>query len=173
MRTTVEADIWKELPEFPNYEINPLGEIYNRRTRALMKINPTNHGHMKITLTAENGRRHDRSVAMLVADAFVKPPNFLCDNVIVLDGDHTNIAASNLAWRPQGFAWKYTRQLKQEQPLYYRNLRVLNTVERIEYECVVHAGMSEGLLFEDIWRSTYTGAYLFPTGSAFEVIERV
>lgn len=171
--TVVEAEQWKELSEFPNYEVNPLGEIYNRRTRSLMRINPTNHGHMKITLTAEDGSRYDRSVAMLVADAFVRPPNFMCDYLIVLDGDQANVRADNLAWRPRGFAWKYTRQLKLNQPLFYRNLQVLNTVSGVEYSCVVDAGMTEGLLFEDIWRSTHTGAFIFPTGSAFEVIQRV
>lgn len=171
--TIIEAEQWREIPEFPNYEINPLGEIYNRRTRSLMRINPTNHGHMKITLTAENRRRHDRSVSLLVADAFVRPPSFMCDTVIVLDGDLSNVRADNLAWRPRWFAWKYSHQLKVDQPLFYRNLQVRNMVNGIDYECVVHAGMCEGLLFEDIWRSTHSGAFLFPTGSTFEVTERV
>lgn len=171
--TIVEAEQWKEIPEFPDYEINPLGEIYNCRTRCLMSISETNHGHAKITLQAENKLRYTRSVAMIVADLFVRPPNFMCDHLIVLNGDYSDVRACNLAWRPRGFAWKYTRQLKVQQPLFYRNLRVYNSVHQVEYESVVHAGMSEGLLFEDIWRSTYSGAFLFPTGSTFEVIERV
>lgn len=171
--TIVEAEQWKEIPEFPDYEINPLGEIYNRKTHGLMRTSLTNHGHAKITLQAENKRRHTRSVALLVADAFVRPPNFMCDHIIVLDGDYANVRADNLAWRPRWFAWKYAHQLKSEQPIAYQNLRVLNTEHHIEYDCVIHAGMCEGLLFEDIWRSTYSGALLFPTGSAFEVVERV
>lgn len=178
LKAPVVEDRWVALGEFPDYEINQKGEIFNRRTQAIMRTSFTNHGHMKITLmkTVYNDDgdpvkvRHTRSVALLVADAFVRPPNLFCDAVILLDGDFRNVAADNLMWRPLGFSWKYMRQLKADQPPYYLNLPVLNTETGDEYTCVVHAGMTEGLLFDDIWRSTYTGARLFPNGSAFRVI---
>lgn len=165
---------WQNIPEFPNYDISSLGRVYNRKHDSMMSVSYTNHGHAKITLTCEwSGERFTRSVALLVAEAFVEAPNLLCDQITLLDGDLTNLCAENIVWRPQWFAWKYTRQLKAEQPLHYRNLVVYNIVFEEEYESILVAGMTEGLLFDDIWRSTYTGAALFPTGSVFEILERV
>lgn len=178
METDVE---WRTISEFPNYEINARGEVYNSRTHQLMRSSVTNHGHVKITLMTrepdEDGVminvRYTRSVALLVAEAFVTPPNALCDCVIVLDGVLTNVRADNLAWRPRGFAWSYVRQLRTDQPRHYSNLRVVNITDNIEYESIIHASMVEGLLFNDVWRSTYSGSHVFPYGCVFEISERV
>lgn len=164
---------WKTIQEFPNYEVDQMGQIFNTRTQTLMRTSQNNHGHEKITLTAWDGTRHTRSVALLVATAFIEPPTPLCDTVMVLDGNRSNIYVGNLAWRPRWFAWKYTRQLKTEQPIQYRNLHVLNINENVEYRNIIQAGMVEGLLFDDIWRSTYTGAKVFPHGHRYEISERV
>lgn len=165
--------VWATIPEFPDYEIDASGQIYNSRTRQVMRTSLTNHGHTKITLMAPDRSRHTRSVAVLVADAFVQPPNEFCDRVVVLDGNFANVAAHNLVWRPQWFAWKYTRQLKSDQPLHYQNLRVANVNDNVEYISIIQAGMAEGLLFDDVWRSTYSGAPIFPYGAIFEITERV
>lgn len=170
--TQVESD-WRTIQEFPNYEVDQFGQIYNSRTHSVMRTSSTNHGHTKVTLTAHDGTRHTRSVAVIVAVAFVDPPNPLCDNVVVLDGNLENVAAINLAWRPRWFAWKYARQLRLEQPIHFRNLRVANMTMNVEYPCIVDAGMFEGLLFADIWRSTYMGSAVYPHGHRFEITERV
>lgn len=160
---------WVTVREFPNYEISDRGEIFNTKTRQPMRTSRNNHGHVKITLTDWEGVRHTRSVAQMVAEVFVKSPNFMCDNVMVLDGDLTNVCADNLAWRPRGFVWEYSRQLKIPQPPEYRELPVRNVIMNFDYDSIVEAGMTEGLLFKDIWRSTYSGCETFPHGSIFEI----
>lgn len=169
----MEREVWRTIPEFPNYEISNLGNVYNSKQRMMMRISFNNHGHSKITLTDDARYRHTRSVAQLVADAFVEPPNFLCDQLVVLDGDLTNVVFTNLAWRPRWFAWKYSRQLKVPQPAHYHNLAVENVVTGVTYRNIIEAGITEGLLFDDIWKSTYSGMQVYPHGSVFEVIERV
>lgn len=166
-------EFWRPIPEFTNYDISNLGRIYNNKTRSIMSSSVNNHGHVKITLTDHQGRRHTRSVGLLVAEAFVEPPNLLCNQIIVLDGDLTNLRADNLAWRPTWFAWRYTRQLKERQPLHFRNLTVENIETGDVYENIVEAGITEGLLFTHIWESTYKAKPCFPNGSVFEIIERV
>lgn len=164
---------WRTISEFPRYEISNKGEIYNTHYRQMMRTSLSNHGHVKITLTDERGKRHTRSVALLVAATFVPAPNYLCDYLIVLDGNLERVEASNLAWRPRGFAWEYTHQLKVRQPLHFRNLAVRDLVNNFDYDSIVSAGIEEGLLFKDIWRSTYTQTEVFPSGAVFEVTERV
>lgn len=166
-------EIWATIPEFPHYEISNYGRIFNSIRNQSMRTSFTNHGHVKITLKAPNGSRFTRSVAQLVGEAFVQVPNEMCDQLIMLDGNVENIVASNLAWRPHWFAWKYVRQLKTEQPRHYYNLSVRNKSTGAEYKSVIEAGMTEGLLFEAIWHSTYTHYPVYPYGHVFEITQRV
>lgn len=163
---------WKDVFDFSNYRISNLGRIYNIYRDHIMNVSCTTFGHLKVTLKCDyDGERYTRGVAQMVADAFVKRPNPLCDHIIVLDGNFSNVSAYNLAWRPRGFMWEYTRQLKIRQPLHYRNLPVVDVDTGEEYESVIEVGMSEGLLFKDVWRSTYSGVAVFPTGSIFEIVK--
>lgn len=166
---------WKEIPDFESYHISNLGRVYNLKRDSMMRLSSTIGGHLKVTLQSPwNGRRHTRSVARMVAEAFIESPNILCDTVLILDGDFENVAAHNLVWRPRWYVWKYTYQLRiplEEQPHFYRNLRVCNTVTGVVYDSIIQAGMSEGILFADIWRSTYSGDALFPYSSIFEIVK--
>lgn len=167
------SEEWRTVVEFPGYQISDMGNVYNLRTRRLMRTSYTPFGHTKITLTDYFGERHTRSVALLVAQAFVPVPNYMCDYLMVLDGDLSNIEATNLAWRPRWFAWKYTRQLKLPQPNHYKNLPVCNLLTGEEFESIIEAGMTRGELFNDIWESTYRGNEIYPDGSVYEIIKRV
>lgn len=164
---------WAVISEFPNYEVSNFGEIYNIRTRQIMRTSLTIFGHVKITLKGRDGERYTRSVAQLVADAFVERPNMLCDKPIILDGNFRNVRADNLAWRPRWYAWKYTRQLKKPQPAHYQNLVVVDKRTGMGYRSILEAGIAEGLLFDDIYDSTWKGMPIFPYGSIFEVLKRV
>jgi hypothetical protein len=137
-----------------------------------MRTYPNTHGHMRITLTdGDTGERYDRGVAKLVAEAFVEPPNALCNRVMILDGEKANLVAENLVWRPRWFVQKYVRQfvLLNRQPRHVKNLRIKNCATGKRYRNVVECAMGEGLLFEDIWRSTYSASKIFPHGDTFEV----
>lgn len=171
METDIEE--WVQIEGFPRYRISTEGRIYNEAAEKLMKTSVNNFGDPKISLLTETGPRQTRSVAMLVARAFVEQPNILCNRIIHLNGDRTDCRADNIAWRPRWFAWKYTRQLKTDQPAYYRNLSVANvSMERV-YKNIVEAGKAEGMLYELIWHSTYSGDPTFPYGHVWVVNERV
>ena len=164
-------ELWATIKEFPNYEISNLGRIHNSKDGRMMNISRTVKGHNKITLASDlDKQRYTRSVARLVAEAFVDKPQPSCDTVVVLDGDLFNTVASNLVWRPRWFAWKYTHQLGGDIPLYYYNLPIINTNTGEVYKNIIECGISEGLLFNDIWRSTYSGNPIFPTQHIYEVV---
>lgn len=166
--------LWKSIPGFSNYEISTLGEVFNIREQRLMRTSRTPWGHVKITMVSDwDNCRYTRSVAQMVAEAFVRPPNVFCDRVVVLDGNLGNVASENLVWRPRWFAWKYAHQVRVPQPTHFLNLSVLEITQKLEFQSVIEAGMTLGLLFTDIWRSTYTGYEVFPGGFIFEIAERV
>lgn len=164
---------WSEIEGFPRYLVSTEGRIYNQANNRYMKFSPNNYGHPKISLLTEHGYRYTRSVAFLVAKHFVESPNELCDRIIYLDGNLENVRARNLAWRPRWFGWKYSRQMKIQQPAHYRNLPVVNLETNVEYENIIEAGLAEGLLFDQIWHSTYSNDPVFPTGSVWKIEHRV
>lgn len=167
------GETWLDIPHFSRYQISSEGRVFNKVSGVYMKTSQNNFGHPKISLLDEDGKRYTRSPAVLVAKAFVKPPNNICDRVVYLNGEHDDIRSENLVWRPRWFAWKYARQLKQVQPVHYHNLKVKNILNGNVYTNVIEAGMMEGLLYEHIWHSTYTGRPVFPDGSIWAVDERV
>lgn len=173
MSLDLQQEIWKPVPGFTNYEISSFGRVYNIYRDHFMSISKTQDGHVKISLISDNGSRHTLSVATMVAEAFVERPNVLCDNVVRLDGNFANVSAQNLVWRPRWFVWKYTHQLKEPQPLHYQNLGVINIITRTKYVNIIEAGIAEGLLFDHVWRSTYSGLAIFPGNAIFEINQRV
>jgi len=164
---------WSEIHGFPRYLISTEGRIYNQATNHFMKYSPNNFGHPKITLLTDQGLRYTRSVAFLVAKHFLDRPNALCDRIIYLNGDLEDVRSENLAWRPRWFGWKYSRQMKLDQPTHYTNLPVVNLETNVEYENIIEAGLTEGLLYDQIWHSTYSGDPVFPSGSVWVIEERV
>ncbi len=172
MSQTEVDQLWTPIDEFPQYEVSSWGLIFSHRRKSVIRPTRNNHGHLRISLVNTYGR-FTRSVALLVATAFVPAEDSLSDTVVIRDGVKTNCAADNLMWRPRGFAWEYTHQLSAPRLLHYTNLPVVNTRTGVVYPSVEMAGIQEGLLFKDIWRSTYTGQRCYPSHAAFEVLEGV
>lgn len=166
----MQTEEWKVVREFPDYLISNMGNVYNQRSDRPVSTSLTNHGHVKVTFNSRN-RQHTRSVGLLVAEVFVPKLHHRCDYVIPLDGNVENVAAYNLAWRPRGFAWQYMRQLKVPQREEYSMFRVRNLGTGDEYSSIIEAGINEGLLFVDIWKSTHSGSPVYPTSAIFEPIE--
>lgn len=163
----MDEELWRDIPEFPNYMISNYGRVYSKGRNRVINVSYTHSGHAKISLMND---RYTRSIALLVAEAFVEPPNALCDHVVLLDGNPANVAAENLVWRPRWYGWKYSHQMRTEQPMHYQNVPVINTNTGEKYQCIIDAGITEGLLFDDIWRSTHTSAAIFPNDSIFEIV---
>lgn len=167
-------EIWSPIPDFSSYAISNIGRVYNQVRERFIPTSQTQHGHVKVSIQSDYGQRHTLSVALLVANAFVeRPDNPFCDHVLLMDGKLENVAAANLAWRPEGFCWKYRQQLATPQYRQYENLAVYNVTNRRRYPSIVACGKREGLLFEDIWNSCNTGYGVFPFWHVFRITERV
>jgi hypothetical protein len=167
VQETVEEE-WKPIEEFQNYQISNLGRIYSEVRDHMMSPSVNNWGHIKITLSSEwNSTRWTRSVAQMVAHAFVENPEGY-QGLIHLDGDPTNVAAHNLAWRPKWFEWKYSRQFKEDQPIHYTNLPVIDNFGNC-YDNIIEAGQVNGMLYHDIWMSCHDGVAYLPNTHIFEI----
>jgi len=164
-------ELWKPIPGFSIYEVSDRGFVRNATTGRIMSTSVNNYGHLKISLWDDWGRRRTRSVALMVAMAFCERHDLLCDNVVMLDTDLTNVVAENLVWRPRWFAWQYARQFRIPIRRHYEVLPILNVTQDIEYRSIVECAMTEGLLFNDIWRSTYSADRIYPHFNVYQVLK--
>jgi hypothetical protein len=145
---------WSRIPGFPRYEVSNYGRIFNRVHQMFMKPSAANaQGLLKISLIDENEIRRSCSLHQLVAQAFVEPPNRRSDHVIHLDGDLSNVAASNLAWRTRRQAFLYSKQMRTPPHPHWQTLKIRNVDTGVEYNNVVHCGIVEGLIFHEIMES--------------------
>ena len=144
-------DKWHELEEFPDYAVSDQGEVANIKTGMPRKTSMNQQGIVKISLY--KGRELiTRSVAVMVAEAFVEGQTDFFNTPIHLDGDRENCRADNLVWRPRWFAVQYHRQFHSEE-FYQMNVRIQHIQTGKEYESVKDACIDLGLYYNDVYRS--------------------
>lgn len=155
------------IEDFPDYGVSREGEIYNIATEHRRVPSVTKSGSYKITLF-HNGVGHTRSVAKIVADAWLyndfDPEIF--DTPIHLDNDLRNNHVDNLAWRPRWFALRYQIQYWNEE--YRLNRTAVEDIRTGEiYESIMGPCQRYGLLFIDVIKSCTEGLEVFPTWKKF------
>lgn len=150
-----QGEKWAVIPEFPLYSISTHGRVQNNRTRRTLATSTTSFGHVKVKLRPPHGDPRTMSVPLLVAQAFIEPPDPLCDNVILLDGNLQNVHVDNLGLRPRWFAWKYARQLRTEYHKPYHTMSIYCEDTNRIYPSTIACGMEHGLLFRDIWNAAW------------------
>lgn len=107
-------DIWQLCESYPKYLVSPEGLVKNRERDTLVRARQNRQGVVMVSLMGDD-TRHTRSVALIVAQAYLAPPRSEAYNsVIHLDGDRSNCHASNLAWRPRWYAIRYHQQFSRK-----------------------------------------------------------
>jgi hypothetical protein len=166
----VTEEVWKEIDGFPRYSVSNLGRVMNIRTEKLVKPQLTPQGIVYVPLYGSD-QGFTRSVKVLVAKAFLDINGFdpdVFDTPINKDGDKTNNRVDNLVWRPRWFAVKYSRQFL----VHNVNVDVGPVYDlgtNTEYDNVYVVGVTFGLLFRDVYRSTYASTPVFPTEQVFRI----
>lgn len=149
---------WVPIPEFPGYSIDTLGRVRKDSDGHLMAMKENQYGVVYVGLT-RNYTQYQRSVARLVAKAFVKKPPGPFDTPINLNGDRYDNHVENLAWRPRWFAIKYNQQFRNRfhSPI-ERPIRDLKTGEVYadSFECAVRNGLLESDVVLSILNRTFT-----------------
>lgn len=104
--TTSQEEIWKDIEDFPGYEVSNLGNVRSWLRRGVsneLRVEPlilspgtSGNGYKLVVLTAE-GVPYTRMVHQIVAGAFIgeRPPGHVTRH---LDGNKHNNTAENLAY---------------------------------------------------------------------------
>lgn len=160
------SDTWRPIEDFPGYIINMHGDTSSDRWDRKLIHTPGRKGMPTVGLTRD-GKQHRRSVAKLVAEAFLDPPireDF--DTVTHLDGDRSNCYYENLMWRPRWFAIRY-HQCRQRGIFDGWNQPIMIVETGEVFETMIEPAMKYGLIDNDISASLWNGTQTFPHGFHF------
>lgn len=160
---------WREIVGFPGYSVSDSGLVRNDVTDRVLIQTPNTRG-IPIVGLMDRGVQYKRSVAVLVASAFVTAARSVeFDTPMHLDGDRFNNHADNLVWRPRWFAVKYAQQFQIGPQGYGRKIEDIKTGEI--FETSWHAAVKYGLLEREIVFSIMRQTYVIPTYQTFRLVE--
>ena len=96
----MEGEIWKEIKDFPNYEVSKLGNVRNKATKKLLTLFVDNTGYYRTSI------RHNKTTKIIkihrvVASTFIS--NFKNKKTVNhIDHNKLNNKVNNLEWATQG-----------------------------------------------------------------------
>ncbi len=160
---------WCSIFEFPNYSISTYGRVRRDTSGRILVQMENQYGVVFVGMMCGDTQRH-RSVALLVATAFIPKPSEAFETPINLDGNRWNNSIDNLLWRPRWFAVQYNKQFKPE----HQNPNTFNVpIREIDVKEVFPNSFAcakqFGLLDKDIVMSILNRTYVWPTYQLFEV----
>jgi len=88
--------IWREIEDFPLYELSNKGRIRNTKSGRILHTYSDRKGYQIVTLS-DHGTQKTVNVGKLVGKAFVDRDYDDLD-ITYLDGDRSNVEADNIAW---------------------------------------------------------------------------
>ena len=149
-------EIWKPIEEFPDYAVSNFGRIQSSYVERELKYSLVQNGIPTVGLLDADHRQKRRSVAILVAEAFVEKPQTSYrvefDTPINLDGNRQNCRADNLVWRPRWFAVRFHKErVRNEFAPYWGKAHRILCVETDEiFRDPDHVAQVHGVLAEDV-----------------------
>lgn len=146
-----EVELWKEVYDFPLYEISSFGRVRNRSSGHILKPAINQSGVYIVGLRAM-GKTYMRGLAKLVANAFLEDVEEYLgvsafDHVLHLDHDRSNCRASNLLYRPRWWVIKWEQEWR-DGPTW--RTRVIHAPSATIFETPWHAAHASGMLENSI-----------------------
>lgn len=110
----IHETVWRDIEGFEGFGVSNQGQVVSDWTSRPMAICVNQQGISFVRIMKDK-RQYNRSLALLVAKAFLDPPrNEAYNSVIHLNGDKQDCRAINLMWRPRWYALQYHDMFNQE-----------------------------------------------------------
>lgn len=88
-------EIWKEIPNYTNYEVSSIGRVRNKKTNRILSV-LENKGYLSVAIYNDCGRKYFL-IHRLVGKVFLKKPNEL-RQINHKDENPKNNSVNNLEW---------------------------------------------------------------------------
>jgi len=154
---------WRDVEEFPGWSVSEYGHIQNDQSGRVMRTRQNRQGIVMVGLM-RGGKQHTRSVARIVANAFVQSEHEAFDTVIYLNGDHSDCRSINLRWRTRPFALQYHKMFE-DLPV-REGCYIPETGER--FFSLREACTTYGMIEQMAYRGMMNGDPVFPYGWKLE-----
>lgn len=181
---------WAPINGFMRYEISNYGRINNLERNIEIKATLNQYGDWRVGLYADfvifdddnpsariRRAQRTRLVKTLVADAFVPGKDTRFNTPILVDGNKDHIWAHNMMWRERWYAHSYTHQFSKQVMKQFRMGPIVEIDSRgiivKVYDDIIEAGITNGLLFELIWRNIHEKKPVHPTNQIFAWADKV
>lgn len=114
-------EIWKDINDYPNYQVSSLGNVKNVKTNKILKPFSPIGEYLKVSLS-KNGKAKQFFIHRLVAIAFIPNPNNLPEVNHKKEFEKSNNTVENLEWCNHSYNQNYGT----------RNERVSKKMSRIK-----------------------------------------
>jgi NUMOD4 motif-containing protein len=161
------SEEWAPIAGFPRYAVSNWGSVMNTETETILAPTRNREGIAKIGMF--DGRHYTtRSIAVLVAKAFVPPDEEWFNAPIHRNGDKMDCHADNLLWRPRWHAVHFHQQF--HHPSFHRHVRLENLKTGERYRLLADPCMQYGLRYVDVIMSYTNHEPAFPTGHEYQLL---
>ena len=109
---------WVTILEFPNYEINKLGQVRNKTSKKILSQSLSSKGYYQINIANKSRRIHK-----LLAETFISNPLNL-ETVNHINGNKLDNNLSNLEWLSRSENVKHSREILGIIPIPYSKNKV-------------------------------------------------
>lgn len=138
-------EIWKTVEDFPNYQISTFGNVKNKTTNKILKLQKNYSGYLKISLLNYEKKSFSCSVHRLVAKTFIPNPENK-PTVNHIDSVRNNNNIYNLEWATMSEQNKHLL-LNKEPMLKQINYKPIYKIDKItniiieKFKSVSHAAL--------------------------------
>lgn len=115
---------WREIDEFPTYEVSSEGRVANRSTGRILKMQKHPRTGLWMVPLQKGLKQYTRAVHKLVAEAHVYPGPEGCVPFHI-DGDRDNNHSENLEWKTLSAARALALEAKRTTPRDPRPVRLI------------------------------------------------
>lgn len=146
-----KEEIWKTIPEFPNYQVSNMGRVKSlgndkKRNEKILKPGKNKSGYLKVNLCKE-GKMKTMKIHRLVGQAFVQNDSLFNTEINHIDEDKTNNCAWNLQWCEHSYNMNYGTRNERSKKSLTNNKKLSKSVICVETGIIYPSVMEIERLF--------------------------
>lgn len=126
-------EIWKDIKDYPNYQVSNLGNVKNIKTNKILKPFATGNEYLKVALSNKSNKKQFL-IHRLVATAFIPNPNNLPEVNHIKEFEKTNNKVENLEWCDHSYNQNYGTRNERVAEKLRRTMKIVRCKKINQYD---------------------------------------